>query len=68
MKKEYNFSKGTRGKFLRDDKAQKTIRTDAEVPKYKLPDLSVNGKGLHPDVSKGKWADIRKRIYKGRGE
>ncbi|MBF0104227.1 MAG: BrnA antitoxin family protein [Deltaproteobacteria bacterium] len=31
MKKEYNFSKGIRGKFFRPNKVQKTIRFDEDV-------------------------------------
>ena len=31
MKKEYNFSKGIRGKFYRANKVQKTIRIDQDV-------------------------------------
>ncbi|HCU23624.1 MAG TPA: antitoxin [Deltaproteobacteria bacterium] len=31
MKKEYDFSKATRGKFYRQNKIQKTIRIDKEV-------------------------------------
>ena len=31
MKKEYNFKKGTRGKFFRKNKIQKTVRLDADV-------------------------------------
>lgn len=31
MKKEYDFSKGVRGKFYRPNKVQKTIRIDKEV-------------------------------------
>ena len=31
MKKEYDFSKGVRGKFFRPPKVQKTIRLDADV-------------------------------------
>ena len=31
MKKEYNFSGGTRGKFFRPNKIQKTIRIDRDV-------------------------------------
>ena len=31
MKKEYNFSKGIRGKFHRPRKVQKTIRFDKDV-------------------------------------
>ena len=34
MKKEYNFSKGTRGKFFRPNKIQKTIRIDENVIKF----------------------------------
>jgi len=34
MKKEYNFSKGTRGKFYRAKKIQKTIRIDEGVLKF----------------------------------
>lgn len=31
MKKEYDFSKGVRGKFYRPKKIQKTLRLDADV-------------------------------------
>ena len=31
MKKEYDFSKGVRGKFFRPPKVQKTIRLDADI-------------------------------------
>ena len=31
MKKEYNFSKGVRGKFYRPRKIQKTVRLDQDV-------------------------------------
>ncbi len=31
MKKEYDFSKGVRGKFYRKKKVQKTLRLDAEI-------------------------------------
>lgn len=34
MKKEYDFSKGVRGKFFRPQKVQKTIRIDGDVLKY----------------------------------
>lgn len=36
MKKEYDFSKGVRGKFYRKAKIQKTIRFDADVLKFFL--------------------------------
>lgn len=34
MKKEYNFSKGIRGKFYRPNKIQKTIRIDKDVLEF----------------------------------
>lgn len=34
MKKEYNFSKGVRGKFYRPNKVQKTIRLDRDVLEF----------------------------------
>lgn len=34
MKKEYNFSKGTQGKFYRPKKIQKTIRIDKTILNY----------------------------------
>lgn len=34
MKREYNFSKGVRGKFFRPHKVQKTLRIDADVLKF----------------------------------
>jgi uncharacterized protein (DUF4415 family) len=36
MKKEYDFSKGVRGKFYRKSKIQKTIRFDEDVLKFFL--------------------------------
>lgn len=34
MKKEYNFSKGIRGKFFREKKVQKTLRLDKDILKF----------------------------------
>jgi len=34
MKREYNFSRGMRGKFYRPKKIQKTIRIDKDVLEY----------------------------------
>lgn len=34
MKKEYNFSKGVRGKFYRPNKIQKTLRLDQDVLQF----------------------------------
>ncbi|MCB0391975.1 MAG: BrnA antitoxin family protein [Bdellovibrionales bacterium] len=34
MKKEYDFTKGVRGKFYRPNKVQKTIRLDEDVLNY----------------------------------
>ena len=34
MKKEYDFSKGVRGKFSRPKKVQKTLRLDADVLEF----------------------------------
>lgn len=34
MRKEYNFSKGVRGRFYRPNKVQKTIRIDKDVLKF----------------------------------
>ena len=34
MKKEYNFSKGVRGKFYRPKKVQRTLRLDADILEY----------------------------------
>lgn len=34
MRKEYDFSKGVRGRFYRPQKVQKTIRLDREVLKF----------------------------------
>lgn len=40
-------------------------RKGKTVP-FKLRDLSVKGKGLHPDVGEGRWEDIMRLIYEGR--
>lgn len=34
MKKEYDFSKGVRGKFYRPNKVQKTLRLDQDIIHY----------------------------------
>lgn len=34
MKKQYNFSKGVRGKFYRPKKIQKTVRLDKDVLEF----------------------------------
>ena len=34
MKKEYDFSRGVRGKFYRNQKVQKTLRLDADVLEF----------------------------------
>ena len=34
MKKEYNFSKGVRGKFYRATKVQKTLRLDKDILEF----------------------------------
>lgn len=34
MKKEYDFSKGVRGKFYRPNKVQKTLRIDKDVIEF----------------------------------
>lgn len=34
---------------------------------FRLRNVSFKGRGLHPDVAAGGWAQIRERIYEGRG-
>lgn len=43
MKKEYNFSKGVRGKFLRERKVQKTMRLDRDVLEFYQKMAQKNG-------------------------
>lgn len=43
MKKEYNFSRGVRGKFYRPTKIQKTIRIDRDVLEYYQRMANENG-------------------------
>lgn len=43
MKKEYNFSKGVRGKFYRPNKVQKTIRLDKDVLNFYQKMAKENG-------------------------
>lgn len=43
MKKEYNFSRGVRGKFYRPKKVQKTIRIDQDVLEYYQHMAEENG-------------------------
>ena len=34
---------------------------------FKLRDLSVDGKGLHPDAAGRSWDELRARSYEGHG-
>lgn len=43
MKKEYNFSKGIRGKFYRPKKVQKTLRIDKDVLEFYQKMAKENG-------------------------
>lgn len=43
MKKEYNFSKGSRGKFHRPAKVQKTLRLDRDILEYFQKMADANG-------------------------
>lgn len=35
---------------------------------FKLRDVSVAGKGLHPDAAGHSWDELRARSYEGRGD
>ena len=43
MRKEYNFSKGVRGKFYRPQKVQKTIRLDKDILEFYKRMAMANG-------------------------
>lgn len=43
MKKEYNFSKGIRGKFYRQNKIQKTFRLDKDIIVFYQRMAQANG-------------------------
>ena len=43
MKKEYDFSKGVRGKFYRPTKIQKTFRLDRDVLEFYQKMAKTNG-------------------------
>lgn len=43
MKKEYNFAKGTRGKFHRPNKIQKTLRLDKAIVTFYQRMARANG-------------------------
>lgn len=34
---------------------------------FVLPDASVDGRGLDPSLREGAWAEVRERLYDGRG-
>lgn len=36
-------------------------------PKFVLEDKSFKGQGLQEGIQEGSWADLRDRIYEGRG-
>ena len=44
------------------------VLDEAAAPRgFALPDASVSGRGLDPDVHEGSWAAVRALIYEGRG-
>jgi hypothetical protein len=42
-------------------------RREQVATPYHWPDLSVDGKGLAPEIEEGGWEPLRDRIYAGRG-
>jgi len=42
-------------------------RRKSPGPDYALPDRSVEGEGLRPELAEGGWAAIRGAIYEGHG-
>lgn len=43
------------------------LKEEQRAEKFKLPDRSVDGKGLQPEFEHRPWSDIRDAAYKGRG-
>lgn len=44
------------------------VLADTQGPvEFSLPDASVSGYGLHPDVQEADWDRIRAAAYEGRG-
>ncbi len=40
---------------------------EARDPGYQLPERSVGGNGLRPDLAAGGWDGVRDAVYQGRG-
>ncbi len=44
-----------------------TVKEQQRGTQYVLPDMSVDGKGLQPEVKNRSWSDIRDAAYERRG-
>ncbi|MHB1193588.1 MAG: DUF2191 domain-containing protein [Longimicrobiales bacterium] len=59
-----------RGTTLRSllEEGLRHVLEDGPAPRrFRLPDASVTGRGLDPDVREGSWDGVRALIYEGRG-
>ena len=60
-------SEGTTLRALVERGLQHVLSERRKRRRFKLRDLSFEGKGLHPDAAGHSWDELRARAYEGRG-
>lgn len=61
-------SEGTTMRALIEEGLRRLLDERELRREFRLRKVSFAGKGLQPDVCRGSWAEIRGRVYEGRGE
>jgi hypothetical protein len=60
-------AEGTTVRALVERGLQHVLSERRKRRRFKLRDLSFEGKGLHPDAAGHSWDELRSRAYEGRG-
>ena len=66
--KKYAAEKGLSLKSVIESALRNLFESKQRPVKFTLKKASFRGQGLQPGIEEGNWSEIRKRIYKGRGE
>ncbi len=59
--------RGTTLRAIIEQGIRNTVKEQQRGTQYVLPDMSVDGKGLQPEVKNRSWSDIRDAAYERRG-